>query len=100
MHRKPSPELPAALRILLVGIQNLLRRNCWLLKTSHSADADALDRSSPINSVSSAAPLLKQCNDAMDCLHNPLLTAQIEILVLLLVARLGTVTFKRLNFSY
>lgn len=36
----------------------------------------------------------------MDCLHNPLLTAQIEILVLLLVARLGTVTFKRLNFSY
>jgi CPA1 family monovalent cation:H+ antiporter len=36
----------------------------------------------------------------MDSLHNPLLTAQIEILVLLLVACLGAVTFKRLNFPY
>jgi CPA1 family monovalent cation:H+ antiporter len=36
----------------------------------------------------------------MDSLHNPLLTAQIEILVLLLVACLGAVTLKRLNFPY
>jgi CPA1 family monovalent cation:H+ antiporter len=36
----------------------------------------------------------------MNSLHNPLLTAQIEILVLLLVACLGAVTLKRLNFPY
>lgn len=36
----------------------------------------------------------------MDSLNNPLLTAQIEILLLLLVACLGAVTLKRLNFPY
>lgn len=36
----------------------------------------------------------------MNSLHNPLLTAQIEILILLLVACLGAVTLKRLNFPY
>lgn len=36
----------------------------------------------------------------MSSLHNPLLIAQIEILGLLLVACLGAVTLKRLNFPY
>jgi CPA1 family monovalent cation:H+ antiporter len=36
----------------------------------------------------------------MNSLSNPLLTAQIEILVLLLIACLGAVTLKRLNFPY
>ncbi|EDX74847.1 transporter, CPA2 family [Coleofasciculus chthonoplastes PCC 7420] len=36
----------------------------------------------------------------MNSVHHPLLTAEIEILVLLLVACLGAVTFKRLHFPY